>query len=163
MGNEVDHTPQNPPASDSALPDDEAGSLVEFMRQRDVACPSCAYNLRNLTAITCPECGTALVLGVHRAEPFFAAWIVATIAMAIAGAPGIVFVALIARLGLSLVFQNDFRMAGWLVSTAVIPVSLLLVRFRLAFLRLERRTQIWLAALSVVFTFAIYVVLVLLR
>lgn len=32
-------------------------SLSEFLRDHDVPCPACAYNLRGGTTTTCPECG----------------------------------------------------------------------------------------------------------
>lgn len=38
--------------------------LLEFLRDRDAPCPVCGYNLRNLTAATCPECQHALELTV---------------------------------------------------------------------------------------------------
>jgi hypothetical protein len=148
--------------STSTPADDEAGALVEFMRHRDVACPACEYNLRNLTSPTCPECGTALVLGVHRAEPFFTAWIVAAVAMAIAGAPGTIILAFVARRGGYILFERH-EMLGWWLSIAALPAMPALVRFRLAFLRLGRRTQIALATLCVAIAIVIYGVLISLR
>lgn len=40
------------------------------MRGRDVACPLCRYNLRDLTVATCPECNHPLELriGVHKVQ-----------------------------------------------------------------------------------------------
>lgn len=38
--------------------------LVELLRENDVACPLCGYNLRGLTKATCPECKQALELTV---------------------------------------------------------------------------------------------------
>ena len=38
--------------------------LLEFMRGRDVSCPVCGYNLRDLTNMTCPECEHQLELCV---------------------------------------------------------------------------------------------------
>lgn len=38
--------------------------LLEFMRSRDVACPLCGYNLRDLRVATCPECNHRLELRV---------------------------------------------------------------------------------------------------
>jgi hypothetical protein len=38
--------------------------LSEFLRDRDVACPRCGYNLRNLKQSACPECGDAIRIGV---------------------------------------------------------------------------------------------------
>jgi DNA-directed RNA polymerase subunit RPC12/RpoP len=41
--------------------------LAEFLRERDVACPVCSYNLRGVKAETCPECGHRLTLSVQTA------------------------------------------------------------------------------------------------
>lgn len=45
-------------------PPDEGEMLLAFVRARDVACPLCGYNLRDLTRPTCPECRQALRLCV---------------------------------------------------------------------------------------------------
>lgn len=46
----------------------EADLLLAFVRERDVPCPRCDYNLRNLTTPVCPECREPLTLkvGVQR-------------------------------------------------------------------------------------------------
>ncbi len=38
--------------------------LLDFVRGRDVECPLCGYNLRDLTKTTCPECEHPLELRV---------------------------------------------------------------------------------------------------
>ncbi len=57
----------------------DVADLLAFVRDRDVACPSCGYDLRGLTRPVCPECrqGLTLSVGVHR--PRFG-WFVFTIA-----------------------------------------------------------------------------------
>ena len=47
---------------------DDAGLLRAYLADRDVACPQCKYNLRNLVGATCPECGEALQLRVSPVE-----------------------------------------------------------------------------------------------
>ncbi|MBX3315521.1 MAG: hypothetical protein KF902_01510 [Phycisphaeraceae bacterium] len=34
--------------------------LATYLADRDVRCPSCGYNLRNLASSNCPQCGTSL-------------------------------------------------------------------------------------------------------
>ena len=34
--------------------------LLQFVRERDVECPGCGYNVRNLASDRCPECGEQL-------------------------------------------------------------------------------------------------------
>jgi len=51
-------TPPGPETTDDLL--------LAFLRGRDVACPRCGYNLRDLTAAHCPECREPLALDVAR-------------------------------------------------------------------------------------------------
>jgi hypothetical protein len=48
-------------------PSDE--HLLRFVAGRDVECPGCGYNLRDLRTDRCPECGDQLELGLRLAEP----------------------------------------------------------------------------------------------
>src|SRR5262249_51036576 len=43
--------------------------LREFLAGRDIECPLCGYNLRDLAGDRCPECGDQVVLRVNMAEP----------------------------------------------------------------------------------------------
>ncbi|MCH8152355.1 MAG: hypothetical protein IH830_08295 [Planctomycetes bacterium] len=52
--------------------------LLAFLRERDVPCPACGYNLRNLTRPQCPECRKELVLAVGLKKPRFG-WFLVTI------------------------------------------------------------------------------------
>ncbi len=45
-------------------PVDREEMLVTFLRHRDMTCPQCGYNLRNLTRPVCPECEAVLELSV---------------------------------------------------------------------------------------------------
>ncbi|HEX3357947.1 MAG TPA: hypothetical protein VHS31_13325, partial [Tepidisphaeraceae bacterium] len=48
----------------------EAGEMLRtFLAGRDIECPQCHYNLRDLVGDRCPECGDQLVLRVNLAEP----------------------------------------------------------------------------------------------
>jgi hypothetical protein len=48
---------------------EDSGALIEFLADRDVACPNCGYSLHGLTGSSCPECNQGLVLGVAMSEP----------------------------------------------------------------------------------------------
>ena len=43
--------------------------VVAFLRGRDVPCPGCKYNLRDLESAVCPECGEALTVGLQAERP----------------------------------------------------------------------------------------------
>ena len=60
--------------------DDRA--LVDYLAGRDVACPACGYNVRDLASGACPECGLELRLEVALAEPCLAAWTTGLIGLA---------------------------------------------------------------------------------
>jgi hypothetical protein len=48
---------------------DEPTLLRAYLAGRDVACPQCGYNLRELVGTRCPECGEELTLRVQPVEP----------------------------------------------------------------------------------------------
>ena len=60
----------------------EPGLLQAFLSGRDVACPACGYNLRDLQGSRCPECGDELHLQVGLVEPRQAAAIAGLIGLA---------------------------------------------------------------------------------
>ncbi len=60
-------------------PVDGDGLILEFVRERDAACPSCGYNLRDLTKPICPECEEPLVLKVG-GRTYPVRWLLATVA-----------------------------------------------------------------------------------
>jgi DNA-directed RNA polymerase subunit RPC12/RpoP len=60
----------------------DSNLLREYLADRDVPCPQCAYNLRALTGDTCPECGDRIILRVGLVEPRQAALIAGLIALA---------------------------------------------------------------------------------
>ena len=64
-------------------------ALVEFLRDRDISCPLCRYNLRGLLSPRCPECGRDLELRVGLSEPRQGAWLSAQIATTAAAGIGL--------------------------------------------------------------------------
>jgi hypothetical protein len=55
--------------------------LLQFLCARDIPCPSCAYNLRDLTGDRCPECGQEITLRLQLAEPKLAAMLTGLIGL----------------------------------------------------------------------------------
>jgi hypothetical protein len=69
--------------------------MRQFLRDHDVPCPGCGYNLRGLTGLGCPECDQELELRVNLAEPSLGpliALLVPPIAAASCGAAMLVIV-----------------------------------------------------------------------
>ena len=63
--------------------DDNPDALLQrYLANRDVPCPQCRYNLRDLTGNRCPECGEELELRVSPAEPRQAAPIAGLVILA---------------------------------------------------------------------------------
>jgi hypothetical protein len=62
-------------------PASDAEFLRQFLAGRDVQCPQCDYNLRDLTGTRCPECGEELVLRLQLGEPRQAAALAGLIAL----------------------------------------------------------------------------------
>jgi hypothetical protein len=85
------NAPPNPAAVPADLPVNDTGEsyraspsvgvLRVFLAGRDVACPNCEYNLRDLTGDRCPECGQDLVIRVQLAEPKMAAFLAGLIGL----------------------------------------------------------------------------------
>lgn len=53
--------------------------LLDLVKDRDMECPVCEYNVRNLTSPRCPECGTRLVLRLGLKEAGVKAWVAALV------------------------------------------------------------------------------------
>jgi hypothetical protein len=65
--------------------------LEPFLRGRNAACPACGYNLRDLAAGVCPECGAKLHLQVGSDQLNLAPWICGMLSPALAiGFDGVV-------------------------------------------------------------------------
>jgi hypothetical protein len=62
-------------------PLDSAGHVTRFLVGRDEPCPSCSYNLRNLTTDSCPECGLRLQLKVSMSDANMGAFIAGVIGL----------------------------------------------------------------------------------
>jgi hypothetical protein len=128
--------------------------LQQFLGERDVECPLCAYNLRGLTGSRCPECGEELRLQVGLVEPRFMAF-VATVAALCMGFGGAVTFGII---GLAYAPASWWRQTcgRLLIAQAIytfVAIGLLLVRRR-RFRRLPPPTQMMLAMLAWVIVLA---------
>ncbi len=145
---EPGHAQEPPPGVRD--PADEVGLLLSFLRERDADCPLCGYNLRNLVRPQCPECCQDLVLSVG-IKDLRLGWLVATIAPGIF--PGIaaalllipiILGPLLAGGGSAPWFAVGADLFGWLSGLAAV----ILLKYRLAFLRLPqdvRRTWAFVA------------------
>lgn len=129
-------------------PDD----LIAFLRDRDVYCPLCSYNLRDLQSDRCPECGRELQLTIGLVEPYLRAWIALAVSLFAAGGVGIIFLFLVISQGLPDRESLGLRLCI-LYFIACIPVAIVAIVTRRRFLRLERPTQTALAALAALLTF----------
>ncbi len=116
--------------------------LLDFVRQRDVPCPLCGYNLRDLTLPRCPECRQDLLLTVGVRNLRFV-WLVATIAPCIFSgiAAAMLAIPILIAFGrgtdqapMQVVGLDAF---GWLSGVA----GLLILRYRFAFLIRSPSTQ----------------------
>ncbi|MCZ6834147.1 MAG: hypothetical protein O7G85_00080 [Planctomycetota bacterium] len=121
--------------------------LLEFVHDRDVQCPKCGYNIRNLTNPICPECQEDLELTVGLVKVRFEWLIVTLIPSAFSGICALILlvpilVALKTNAGLiptGVIVLDSF---GWL--SGGIGIGLFLKRRQ--FMRLDSSNQ-FLAAL----------------
>src|ERR1044071_7129464 len=66
------------------MPDAPSSGLHEYLAERDAPCPGCGYNLRGLSADTCPECGVPLHLSVAMNESWIGRLLSAVVPLAAA-------------------------------------------------------------------------------
>ncbi|MBK9128874.1 MAG: hypothetical protein IPM13_13900 [Phycisphaerales bacterium] len=129
-----------------------ADRVAAFLHDRDVLCPACRYNLRNLATAACPECGRILSLHVNLDTPRFGALLATVVPMlAYTGVMGL------AAGGLALAILHDPRTVMevpghiWLL-LLLVPVDTLLAgliyRQRLGFLALHRGARAAIALAS---------------
>jgi hypothetical protein len=119
--------------------------LLQFLHGRDVVCPLCGYNLRDLTEPRCPECRQDLELTVGVTRLRFG-WLIVTIvpSMFSAVAAGLLLIPLIGVLFTAggehvpwpVLAAETF---GWLSTVA----ALLLLNKRYLFLRQSLTAQVW--------------------
>ncbi len=122
-------------------PPDDGGLLLAFLADRDVPCPMCGYNLRNLTRPQCPECRKDLALTVGVKKLNFL-WLLATITPGLFSgiSAGLLLIPMTITTFLGGPPPWPFHVLdafGWLSGLA----ALLLIKYRFAFLRQPPRVQ----------------------
>jgi hypothetical protein len=130
--------------STSVLSDDDA-ALLGWLRDRDVECPLCQYNLRGLTVPRCPECGHALCLSVSLIDPFAKAWVALAVAVCGSAGFGLMLLCLVLRAGLP-----HEGIADWMIIFFILtmPLPLVLLKTRRRFQQLSRSRQ-WFVAIAI--------------
>jgi hypothetical protein len=78
-----------PPNAEYA-PADADELLLAFVRERDMPCPACGYNLRNLSQPVCPECRERLTLSVGQRRQRVELLILAIAPSAFSGIAGLI-------------------------------------------------------------------------
>lgn len=128
--------------------------LLAFLKDRDVHCPLCQYNLRNCTAMNCPECGKPIALRVSALDIPMHAWAMMTVAWSLA-----------AGLGIPLFFMlfDEGRPRGpgsevftYYCFVAAIPIASATVLLRRSFLRLHQSAQFVIAFTSACVVIALF-------
>ncbi|MEM7227529.1 MAG: hypothetical protein AAF432_01810 [Planctomycetota bacterium] len=130
---------------DTSVHDTDDGRLLEYLRERDVPCPLCKYNLRDLTQPQCPECHHDLKLTVGAVNPQFL-WFIVALAPCIFAT--IAAVLLLIPMGMQMVFGQTppplpmwaLDGTGWL--SAVAGVILIRDRFRFLGMPLQRQRTV---------------------
>lgn len=100
-------------------------AVVAFLRGRDVACPSCGYNLRDQRGALCPECGLELDAGRLRAWARRTTREIRVVLWALA-------IAMPATLGVLAVFLPSVLIGGAFAFVSLAVVVLLLAELGLA-------------------------------
>jgi hypothetical protein len=134
--------------------DTDAEALIGFLRERDVFCPLCRYNLRGLTVPRCPECGRDLQLSVGVTEPFLRAWITLAVAACSGAGIGILFAWLVITVGWPggrHGLKNEILRGVIAFFVLMIPAAALAIMGRRKFVKWAKGTQ-WRIAILVAVT-----------
>ena len=146
-------------SSEPEQPIDADGLLLDFVRDRDVACPRCGYNVRNLTKPVCPECEEPLLLKVG-GRTYPVRWLLATVAPGIfTGIAAGVFAVTLLLVGpppfvpLEAILTGSFFLVSAAVAVAIIIWSKRFVR------QPQPRQVIWAILLWVIHLCAFFIFL----
>ena len=121
--------------------------LLAFLKDRDVACPLCQYNLRDLTITTCPECGETIELAVRARDVVVQAWTTLVVALSLPAGVGVYVVLIGIRRGWPSLHDPDAPVFYTFIG--MIPLAVTAVAMRRKFLRLSRSAQFCITALAV--------------
>ncbi len=121
---------------------DNVARLLDFLHGRDVPCPLCGYNLRDLTQPLCPECRHELLITVGVSKPRFLWFLLAMTPCTFAGiAAGLTLIPVILE-GLAGACPPPAILVTLVLLGLVSALGgLMLIRHRFAFLRQEPRRQ----------------------
>lgn len=126
--------------------------LLAYLRDRDVSCPVCKYNLRSLTFPRCPECGAMLELRVSPAEPRLGLWLLLVVPLLLASGLGLLVIYAIIRVGPPP--SSDWPVAICFLAT--VPLATLALLTRRRFMRASASTRKLLAICSFVTMFLLF-------
>ena len=117
----------------------EEALLLDYLKDRDAACPVCSYNVRCLTVARCPECGRGLRLSVGATEPYLTPWIVLVIATfaatGIAMLLDIYFTYMVLVRNRGVPFHAWYELLGWFSFNVSVLPAIFAVIFRRRMLR----------------------------
>jgi len=105
--------------------------LLNYLQDRDVPCPTCAYNLRDLQTNHCPECGHSLEVTIRVNDGSMTRWVWAFASSCLSVPLGVIYsvIAVIQLLQMSgNQFSNDWRL---MIFTGVFFVGTLIAIFLL--------------------------------
>ena len=124
--------------------------LLEFVQGRDIPCPACRYNVRDLTAAVCPECGSTLRLQVGTPTPHFGLILLLMGPLVAVAGIGLFF-------GIVILIQGPPPTGFWglyavlLLACADIAGCIIIYRIRHLYMRRDQKVQVALVLLSWVF------------
>jgi len=139
------------------MPDTQDDLLRRFLAGRNVPCPRCGYDLRDLTSGRCPECGDEVELHVGLVEPRMGAYIVTFGALCLGfGASSLLGVFLLVWTSAS-VWRSPFGVVVAIEWVLTGPLLSALVLWRRGFRRLPAWRQRGMAVAAAVATAAMWV------
>lgn len=147
--------------TDNSAVDNETENdlLTHYLAGRDVPCPTCGYNLRDLRGDQCPECGHSLEVTIRVNDGSMTRWVWAFASSCLSVPLGILYgiISVVTLIDYSSSVSVDYYIwmylfTGVFLIGTVIAIILLIKQVR--FLRCSVHLQTWMMRLIVTYNFA---------
>ena len=114
--------------------------LARYLRGRDVSCPRCSHNLRDVAGDVCPGCGEELRLGVGLVDAYLRAWVALAVGLFVPAGVGVFCVIIVADSGWPPARMYPITLS-LLYFMGCVPLAVWAAAGRRRFLRMSRAAQ----------------------
>lgn len=109
-------------------PHEQDNLLAHFLADRDIPCPSCGYNLRDLRSVACPECGSALEVHIGLADARMGRYLAAIVSLSVPCGGFAVFLVVMALVAWDDYVPEPMAWSVWYPAVACVAATTCLAR-----------------------------------